>query len=262
MMLARHGHTGLGILQVVHVSAEVVQLGLHELRRQVRRPGVFVVLEARGQAGHIGVGLDGLDDDVLERGEGGTELVADLLVAEQVVVVVVAAVVDLLEQVGDVVRLDDAAAAPQRNDLGEVEVPVVLLRGLLDQVQALREGQQEGCVSGHLEVLDKGGQRFVVWRFELDRTGLDAAAEAFVDGDAAGGVGGSEAEEVRRGNGRDRDVFVNAFLAGPGAGALGFVDVLDDFVFDGGENVPTFVVFGAADVSADGDEEVIELVIR
>lgn len=56
---------------------------------------------------------------------------------------------DGLEHVGNVVCLDDTTCAPDLENLGKVDVPVMFLVGLIDDVDALNIGRQTGSVGGY-----------------------------------------------------------------------------------------------------------------
>lgn len=107
-----------------------IQLRLHEPRRQRRRARILEILQRRRECGDVRIGGDGGEDRPLQGGSCGGEMGRDGGVEEWVVVVVVegwpgggGGEVVLREEVGDGVGLDDAAIAPDAEDLGHGEGP-------------------------------------------------------------------------------------------------------------------------------------------
>lgn len=109
------------------------------------------------------------------------------IIEEQVLQVRVGAV-----RLGDILeedRADDAATAPHERDLGLVELPAVVLGGVLDEHEALCVGDDLGGVEGLLEVVDKLLLVTVefgdIWSFEdagcADTFGLERGEAASED---------------------------------------------------------------------------------
>jgi hypothetical protein len=58
-----------------------------------------------------------------------------------------------LEHICNVIRANDAPVTPNLNYFGEVDTPSVFLVGLVDYVDALNKGCEEGGVDRFAEVL-------------------------------------------------------------------------------------------------------------
>lgn len=98
---------------IEHMLTEVVELGLHELRRQVRRRRVLVPLERLAHGRHEEIRLDRPQHRLLRGREPLRQLALHLSVPQDLVPVVVRTPEDPLQYVRDVVRLDDTPPAPQ-----------------------------------------------------------------------------------------------------------------------------------------------------
>ena len=77
------------------------------------------------------------------------------------------------------VRLYDATSAPYRDDGAEIEIPFLFLVDVLEQIETLDEGHQEGGISSFTEVFD---ECLLVGHFDF--ADFYMALEAFVDMDS------------------------------------------------------------------------------
>lgn len=245
--------------QVEHVLPKIIQLRLIKLGRQDGASREFQVLQRGAQAGDDRIRLDAPGHDLPQRRKAVLQLVRDANVVQQITVVRLPVVLpDLLEHVGDIVRLDDAAGAPDLDDGGEVNGPFVLAVGDVDDVHALHEGRQARDVGGDAQVLEEDLALLSVG--EVEFLGREGAVEGVVDVQALGAVRRGDADEVRGGEGRGGNVQPDGFHVGPDAGAFGAVDVLDDFILHVAEDVVAGLVFLLVDLRADVDEECTSLV--
>ena len=135
------------------VGTEVVTLGLQQVGGQVL--GTVTVVEAEGGA-ESGCGdtpKSTLGDDVSPAGLSLVDSLVEEVIEEQVLEVGVGTVGlgDVLQEDG----ADNASTAPHEGNLGLVELPVVLLCGVLDQHEALSIRNDLGGVESLLEVVDE-----------------------------------------------------------------------------------------------------------
>ena len=72
-------------LEIKHVPSKVIQLRLHELRRQVRRARVLEVLQRGAQTRDMRIHLRRFQNDVFQRRVAVPELICDAGVGEEVV---------------------------------------------------------------------------------------------------------------------------------------------------------------------------------
>ena len=136
------------------VGTEVVTLGLQQVGGQVLGAVAVVEAESSGEGGQRDTPHSGLGDNVsparLSVGDG----LGEELIEEQVLKVGVVAV-----GVGDVLQedgADNAATAPHKGDGRLVELPAILLGGVLNEHEALSIGDNLGGIKGLLEVIDEG----------------------------------------------------------------------------------------------------------
>lgn len=148
------GLAGVLGLDVEGVGTEVVTLGLEQVGGQVLGAVAVVEAEGGGEGGSRNTPEGSLADDVTPAGLGVVNGLVEEVVEEEVLEVGVVAVSlgDVLEEDG----ADDAATTPHEGDGGLVELPLVLLGGVLDEHEALGVGDDLGGVQGLLEVVDEG----------------------------------------------------------------------------------------------------------
>ena len=149
------------------MGAERVALRLDALRRHEHLGAVAVVIRERGrQRGDGHAGLDGEGDEAAPRRRAPRELAGDGGVEEERRQPRVAAVggVDVVEDAG----ADDAAAAPDRREIGEVEAPAVLATRRLQVRHPLRVRAEERAVERRLQLVAplERGQRLARARAE------------------------------------------------------------------------------------------------
>jgi hypothetical protein len=225
------------------VGTEVVTLSLQQVGGQVL--GTVTVVEAeRGAESRCGNTPEGaLGDDVSPAGLSLVDSLVEEIVEEQVLKVGVGTV-----SLGDVLQedgADDASTAPHEGNLGLVELPVVLLGGVLDQHETLSIRDNLGGVKGLLEVVDES---------------LLVAGEA-----GAGSVeetSGTATLSLERGQAAGEDGLTNesdghteveSVDGGPLAGTL-----LTSRVHDLLDNGDTVVVVLVHDIAGDLDQERVE----
>ncbi len=259
MMLPLHRFPRRLRRQIEHVLPEIIQLRLIELCRQDSVSRELQILQRGAQAGDDRIRLDAPGHDLPQRRKAVLQLMRDTVVIQQITVLRLPVVLpDLLEHVGDIVSLDDAAGAPDLDDGGEVDAPFVLAVGDVDNVHALHEGGQARDVGGDAQVLEEAVALLGVG--EVEFLGREGAIKGVFDAQALGAVRRGDADEVRGGEGGGGDVQPYGFRVGPDAGAFGAVDVLDDFVLHVAEDVVAALVFLLVDLRADVDEECTSLV--
>lgn len=166
---------------------------------------------------------------------------------------------DLLEDVGDIVRLNNAAGSPDLDNGRKVNAPLVLAVGDIDDVHALYEGRQARDVSGDAQVLEEGVALIVIGEVQLLR--WEGAVEGSFDVQSLSAVGGRNADEVCGGQRWGGDVQADGFQVGPDTGAFGAVNVLHDFVLNSTEDVLAGLVLLLVNLRADVDEEGTSLVV-
>ena len=204
----------------VSMRAEEVALALEEVGRQARGAVAVVV----GQGGHEGGGGHavggGEGDDFAPLGLALLDLLVEIGVKKEIdqAGVLGVGVGDLLQKASP----DDAAAAPNRGDFREIELPLVLVLGFAHELEALRIRTNlraiQRIADGGDEVIAIAGQRHE--RTLQMLAGLDAFF--LKGGDAAGEDG------LRDGIGRD--AHIQGVRGGPLARALlagGVEDVID-----------------------------------
>ena len=167
---------GTRALQIEHMVAEVVKFCLHELGGQVHIARIPEVRPRCAETRDMRICFDRFEHHVLQRRIAFQELVPDFMDSQEVAPDMLVVLVNLAEEVRDVVRLDDATAAPYGDDGAEIEVPLLLLVDVLEQIETLDERNQEGGISGFTEVFD---ECLLVGYF--DSADSDMALEAFVD---------------------------------------------------------------------------------
>src|SRR5690606_33379996 len=108
---------------LVGVRAEVVALGLEQVGRQAGGAVAVVVGQRGGEGGHGHAALGGEADDLAPVGLGLLDGLVEVGIEEEVgqLGVLGVGLGDLLQEG----RADDAAAAPDRGDRTEVELPAV-----------------------------------------------------------------------------------------------------------------------------------------
>ena len=136
------------------VGTEVVTLRLQQVGGEVL--GAVSVVEAQsGAESRGGDTPEGtLGDSVSPSGLSLVDGLAEEVVEQQVLELGVLAVSlgDFLQEDG----ADNASTAPHEGDLWLVQLPLVLLGGVLDQHETLSVGDDLGCVKSLLEVVDEG----------------------------------------------------------------------------------------------------------
>lgn len=159
MILARHREPTLIIaLLIEHMMPEIIQLRLIETRRQIRRSLVLDVLQTRPQSRYNMVPRNTLGDDSPQRRETLLELRGDSRLQERTDELRRVGRVDGFEEVVvDEVSLDDAAGAPDLQELGVVDVEVEVFVGFFDDQKTLAVGGEAGGVDGFAKVFEKGG---------------------------------------------------------------------------------------------------------
>lgn len=225
------------------VGTEVITLGLQQVGGQVL--GAVTVVEAeRGAEGRCG----DTPESTLGNGVSPARLslvdsLVEEVVEEQVLEVGVGTVGlgDVLQEDG----ADNASTAPHEGNLGLVELPAVLLGGVLDQHETLSIRDDLGGVKGLLEVVDES---------------LLVASEA-----GAGSVeetSGAATLSLERGQATGEDSLsdesdghaeVESVDGGPLAGTL-LASRVHDLLNDG----DTVVVVLVHDVAGDLDQERVE----
>lgn len=236
---------GLG-LHLEGVGTKVIALRLEEVGREVL--GAVAIEPRQGGAEARGGDTEegGLGDDVSPAGLRGVDGLVEEVGEEEVLELRVRAVGvrDVLEEDG----ADDAAAAPHERDGRLVELPLVLLGGLLHEHEALRVRDDLGRVEGLLEVREE----LLLVALELGRAADElqllgrAGALALDGGEAAGedglgdqGHGHAEVERV------DGGPLAGSLLAG------GVEDLLE-------EGLAVGLVVVVHDVAGDLDQEGVE----
>lgn len=135
------------------VGTEVVTLRLQQVGGQVL--GAVSVVEAESGAESRGGDTpeSTLGNDVSPPGLSLVDSLAEEVVEQQVLELGVLAVSlgDLLQEDG----ADNASTAPHEGNLGLVQLPLVLLGGVLDQHESLGVRDDLGCVKSLLEVVDE-----------------------------------------------------------------------------------------------------------
>ena len=158
---------------------KIIQLRLIKLRRQNRVSQILQILQARAQARDHRIRPNPQRHHALERGKPIAELARNQRMVQEIPIAVPSlAAEDLPEHVGDVVGFDDAAGAPDGDDGGEVDAPPVFAVGLVDDVDALDKGAEEGDVDGFAEVFEDG---LLLGGGEVELFDGEAAAECFFD---------------------------------------------------------------------------------
>lgn len=137
------------------VGTEVVTLSLQQVGGQVL--GAVAVVEAEGssEGGQRDTPQSRLADNVAPAGLSLVDSVGEELVEQQVLEVGVLAV-----GVGDVLQedgADNAATTPHESNGRLVELPLVLLGGVLDEHEALGVGDDLGGIQSLLEVINESG---------------------------------------------------------------------------------------------------------
>jgi hypothetical protein len=147
------GLAGVLGLDAESVGTEVITLGLEEVGGQVLRAVAVVEAESGGEGRSGDTPQSGLADDVTPAVLSVVNGLVEEVVEEQVlkVGVVAVSVGDVLEEDG----ADDAASAPHEGNGRLVELPVVLLGGVLDEHEALGVGDNLRSVKGLLKVVDE-----------------------------------------------------------------------------------------------------------
>src|SRR5690242_21637910 len=160
----------VAVRAAVRVRAKEVAQALDEGGGQTFGPQCVVVGQGGGEAGNRDADPGRGGDHVAPGFLGVGEVLAEVLVGEQrgQVRVVLVGGADPVQEHG----ADDAAAAPDRRDPAEVQVPVVLAAADGHHVPALGVGDQLGRVQGLLDLVGEAGV-------------FDAAVPA---GQAAGGA--------------------------------------------------------------------------
>jgi len=222
------------------VGTEVVTLGLQQVGREVL--GAVAVVEAEGSAeGRERDTPEGrLADNVSPAGLSVVDGLVEEVVEQEVleVGVVAVSVGNVLEEDG----ADDAATTPHEGNGGLVQLPAVLLSGLLDEHEALSVGDDLRGVEGLFQVIDES----LLVTFEL-------GSGATEDGASTGTVvleSTQAAGEDSLANESDGHAKVKGVDGGPLAGTLlaGLVkDLLDER--------SAVVVVVVEDVTGDFDQE-------
>jgi hypothetical protein len=232
-------------LLIEHMMTKVIQLHLIRARRKIRARDSLKILQTGAQGGDDLICLDALSDDFAQREEALLHVLHGPLAEEQVNIVGGPVLVGQhrRENFGrDVVRFDDASGPPDLHHSRIVDLPLVLLIGCIDDVQALDEASQAGGV-------DALAQRLEELRFlglvQLDLLRREATAHGLFGGGEAEGMSGAEGRRV--------DVPLDSFGVGPDACAFFTRDVLDRFVGDGGKDQVVGGVAFVGEVGADGD---------
>lgn len=151
------GEVLVGILglDAESVGTEVVTLGLQQVGGQVLGAVAVVEAEGSGEGGQRDTPQSRLADNVAPAGLGLVDSVGEELVEQQVLELGVLAV-----GVGNVLQedgADNAATTPHEGNGGLVELPAVLLGGVLDEHEALGVGDDLGGIQSLLEVINEGG---------------------------------------------------------------------------------------------------------
>ena len=135
------------------VGTEVVTLGLQQVGGQVLGAVAIVEAESGAESGCGDTPESTLRNDVSPAGLSLVDSLVEEVVEEQVLKVGVGTVGlgDVLQEDG----ADNASTTPHEGNLGLVELPLVLLGGVLDQHETLSVRDDLGGVEGLLEVVDE-----------------------------------------------------------------------------------------------------------
>lgn len=146
------------------VGAEEIALRLDHVQRQPLRAETVKVLQAGGEGGNRHAVATASPTTRLHAWLPLHQLVGKVGVQQQIVQrgVLGEGALDLVEDLG----ADDAAALPDARTLAEVDAPVELLRGLVDDVESLRVGDQLGAEE---RVLQVGDELLAVHRRPVER---------------------------------------------------------------------------------------------
>lgn len=225
------------------VGTEVVTLGLQQVGGQILGAVAVVEAEGSGESRQRDTPESRLADHVAPAVLSLVNSLSEEMVEQQVlkVGVVAVSVGDVLEENG----ADDAATAPHQSDRRLVQLPVVLLGGILDEHEALSVGNNLGGVQGLLEVIDEGS-------LVTSEVGSGATEDA---------VGTATLVfEGRKATGKDsladqsdRHTEVQSIDGGPLAGAL-LAGLVEDLLNEGN----TIVVVVVEDVASDFNEEGVQ----
>jgi len=255
MMLPFRGPLNLLLaLPIEHMMTKVIQLRLIKARQKIRARDSLEILQTGAQGGDGLIRLDALSDDFAQRKEALLHVLYGPLAEEQANIIGGPVLVGQhrRENFGrDVVRFDDAAGLPDLHHSRIVDLPLVLLVGCIDDVQALDEAGQAGGVDALAQRLEELRFLEIAQLYPLRR---EATAHGLFGALAVAEVGGGEAEGVGGVKGRRGDVPLDGFGVGPDACAFSTRDVLDNFVGDGGKDQVVGGVAFVGEVGADGDE--------
>lgn len=118
--------------------AKVIQLGLIELRGKIETSRVLDILQTATDGRDNVIVCDCSTDDLFEGWLADLQVLGYGRLEKEVHSILVLVIgKDGFQHVGNVVCLDDTACAPYLEDLGVVDVPVVLLVCLVDDVDSL-----------------------------------------------------------------------------------------------------------------------------
>lgn len=233
-------------LDLEGVGTEVITLGLEEVGGEVLGAVTIEPRQGGAEAGGWDTEEGGLGDHVTPSGLGGVDGLVEEVGEEEVLKLWVGAVGlgDVLEEDG----ADNASSAPHEGDGWLVELPLVLLGGLLHEHEALGVGDDLGGVKGLLEI----GEELLLVALELGR----AADELELLGGAGALTldGGEAAGEDGLGDQGDGHTEVESVDGGPLAGSLlagGIEDLLE-------EGLAISLVVEVHDVAGNLDQEGVE----
>ena len=229
------------------MGAEVVALGLQQVRRQPPAAVAVVVAERGGDRRRREPELDGHAHDAAPAGLGALDLAREERIEQQVrqLGVLVEGALDLAEEGG----ADDAAAAPHERDAAVVEVPPVRFRGRAHELVALGVADELRGVERLLEVVHEA---LLVARED----GALGAFEHGGGGDALLLDRGEAAREHGLADERQRHAFVERGDGRPLARAL-LPSGVEDLVHDGLSGLGLV----AEDVAGDLDEIAVEIAL-
>lgn len=239
-------------LFVVHVLAEVVELGLVELGRKVQADLVLDVLERGRDRRHHVVSNRGLCYDTLECWMSFLQILGCSFLEQQIHGIFVAEVgKDRVKQGGDIVGLDDAPGSPDLKHLGEVNVPLDFFILTINDIDALHVRRQACCVGGNTQVLDESSLVFnvqLLW--------WEVAAECLLSSLALSSISRCETEVVSSGQCGCGNVFLDGFFVRPNTSTLFTGNILHNLVLNGVQNtLARLWVLGSADVCTNLDQE-------
>ena len=260
MLLFRRPINPLLALLIEHMLTKVIQLRLMKARRKIRARDNLEILQTGAQGGDDLICFDALSDDFAQRGEALLHVLCGLLVEEQVNIVGGPVLVGQHRREDferDVVRFDDATGLPDLHHSRIVDLPLMLLVGCVDNVQALDEAGQAGGVDTLAQRLEE--LRFLKF-IQLNLLRREATAHGLFGAFAVAEAGGGEAEGVCDVEGQRGDVRLDGFGVGPDVCAFFTRDVLDHFIGSGGKDQVVRGVAFVGEVGADRGEVCAALV--